>query len=420
MKQLIKKHYKNHKETVHNLVWRSLQVFGKQGIIFIIFIICAKLLSPYEFGVYNYILAIILFLIMFGDFGISTATSKYVAEYNITNKEKLRSVLFNSGLIILISTAIISILTLIIGPWYLKDKYLYIIYLLPLIFLAPMTSLYDGIYRGLKKFRSLALISLIVGLISLSFVWVLIRNYGLIGALWAQNLFYLILFLALAFGYREFHFKLNNDVIKEVGRYSLAYGLAVLGNYLFIRFGILILGYYGYIEQLATYQLINQTFAILLIPFTLLGQVVAPNFAILSAKKQYKKIYIKAIKYTTIFFFSGIILGLTLYLILPFIFRLFFANYYTKNYFNITFLLCLIIYVTNVWAATFDAGILIPTGYAKLMAQFYILLGIFGVVLSLVLINLIGFIGVILALTVSSILMAIGMRILYFKKIIHT
>src|SRR3989344_2031084 len=155
MNHIIKIKYHQHKETINNFIWRSLQVFGKQGIIFLIFILCAKLLIPYDFGIYNYVLAIIFFLIIFGDFGISTATSKYVAEYNLTDKEKLKGVLFNSGIVILGLTIIITVLTLIIGPFYLKDKYLYVLYLLPLVFLAPMTSLYDGIYRGLKKFKQL-------------------------------------------------------------------------------------------------------------------------------------------------------------------------------------------------------------------------------------------------------------------------
>src|SRR3989344_190829 len=159
---MLNKTYHTHRETIHNFIWRSLQVFGKQGITFLIFILCAKMLSPYEFGIYNYVLTIIFFLIIFGDFGISTAASKYVAEYNVTDKNKLKAVLFNSGIIILGLTIIITILTLIIGPLYLKDKYIYVFYLLPLVFLAPMTSLYDGIYRGLKKFKQLAIISTII------------------------------------------------------------------------------------------------------------------------------------------------------------------------------------------------------------------------------------------------------------------
>ena len=111
---MLKNKYRRHKETVHNLTWRILQVFGKQGITFLIFILCAKFLVPYDFGIYNYSLTIIFFLIMFGDFGISTATSKYVAEYNIKDKEKLKSVLFNSGLIILAISILATILTIIL------------------------------------------------------------------------------------------------------------------------------------------------------------------------------------------------------------------------------------------------------------------------------------------------------------------
>jgi len=101
MKNLIKNKYFQHKETINDFIWRSLQVFGKQGITFLIFILCAKLLTPYDFGIYNYVLAIIFFLIIFGDFGISTATSKYVAEYNVTDKQKLKFILFNSLIIII-------------------------------------------------------------------------------------------------------------------------------------------------------------------------------------------------------------------------------------------------------------------------------------------------------------------------------
>ena len=415
MKEKIKKTYHAHKETIHNFIWRSLQTFGKQGITFLIFIICAKLLTPYDFGIYNYVLAIIFFLILFGDFGISTATSKYVAEYNVTDKNKLKSVLFNSGIIILGLTIIITILTLLIGPSYLKEKYVYILWLLPLIFLAPMTSLYDGIYRGLKRFKQLAIISLIVGVFSLSFVYILIKTYGLVGALIAQNLFYLILFVALALGYKEFHFKWNKEVMKEIAGYSLVYGLAIVGNYLFIRFGILILGHYNYIEQIATYELLNKMFMILVLPFTMLGQVIAPDFSILSAKKQYKTIYLQLRKFTIVFVIIGIILGSLLYFIMPEIIKIFFPRYHNQL-FDQMFIFSLIIFVTNVWGATVDFGITVPTGYANLMAKFYIVLGIIGAASSLILIQFLGYMGVIYTFTIASILMVIGLRIMLLIK----
>ena len=413
---MIKKIYNNHRETIHNLFWRGLQTFGKQGIIFLIFILCAKMLSPYDFGIYNYILAIIFLLVMLGDFGISTATSKYVAEYNLTNKEKLKSVLFNSGIIILGLTLIITIITLMVGPYYLKEKYIYLIWLLPLIFLAPMTSLYDGIYRGLKKFKELAIISLIVGFISLFFVYFLIKGYGLMGALISQIIFYLILVIGLALGHKEFHFKFNKEVIKEVGKYSLIYGLAVIGYYLFTRINILILGYYNYIEPIATYELLDKIFLLLIVPFTLLGQVIAPNFTELNIKKKYFKIYSKLKKYTFYFFLIGIILGGGLYFILPIIIKNFFLNYYNNLFFQI-FPFIVFIFITKVWATTIDSGILVPTGYAHLMTKFYLILGAFGIILSLILVNLLGYMGIIYSLTICSILMAVGMRGLFLIKL---
>ncbi len=408
--------YYQHKETIHNFIWRALQIGGKQGITFLIFILCAKLLIPYDFGIYNYVLAIVFLLIMFADFGISTATSKYVAEYNVTDKEKLKSVLFNSGIIILGLTIIISLITILFGKFYLGDKYIYVLYLLPLIFLIPMTSLYDGIYRGLKKFKYLSIISIIVGVFSFSFVYVLIKQYGLIGALISQNLFYFILFLALALGYREFHLKINKGVMREIGRYAFVYGIAVFGYFLFSRIDILILGHFNYINEIATYELINKIFLVLLVPFAIIGQIVAPNFARDYALKKYELIYKKLKKYTIFFIMVALIFALLTYLILPIGVKILFSNYYTPLFFMI-FYPCIIIYSIHVYVTAINAGIIVSTGYAKLMTSLNIYLGIFNLILSLILLNFLGFIGIIYATLISHIIGTLFLHIRYYSKI---
>jgi O-antigen/teichoic acid export membrane protein len=417
MKFSIKEKYYTHKEIIDNLSWRIFQIFSQQGITFLIFILAAKVLTPYDFGVYTYTLTFIFLLVLFGDFGITTATSKYVAQYNLNDKDKLKSILFNSTILISSLTFIIVVLAFVLGPKYLGERFTYILYVLPLVFLVPMTALYDGVYRGLKKFKQLTIISFCVSLISVFLVYFFIKNFGLIGALIAQDIFYFILLVALILNYREFHFYFDKRVFKEVGSYSLVYGLAVVGNYLFIRSGILILGHYNYIEQIASYELINKVYTILLMPFSLVGQVVAPNFAVLVAEKQYKKIYLKAVKYTIIFFLIGLILALIFYFVLPIIFEFFFQKYFLRDYFGKTFLLCTLIYMCNVWAATFDSGILIPTGYANLMAKFYLFLGLFGVLLSVILLKAFGFLGVFMSFAISSFTMVVGLRIIYFLKI---
>ena len=192
---MIRSLFRNHRETIVNLFWRGLQLTVKDGVSFVIFLIAAKLLDPFEFGIYNYLLAVVFFLILFGDFGISVAASKYVAEYHAIDPTKVKYVLFNAGLVILAMTILATAATLLGGPCYLQEKYRSALFVLPVVFLAPITSLYDGIYRGLKRFRQLALLSTGVSVTSLGFIYALIREYGLTGALISQNLFYLFLFL---------------------------------------------------------------------------------------------------------------------------------------------------------------------------------------------------------------------------------
>ena len=274
---MIKTLFNDHRETILNVFWRGLQLAVKDGVSFIIFILAAKFLNPYEFGVYNYVLAVIFFLILFGDFGISVAASKYVAEYQATDPEKLKYVLFNSGLVILVLTILVTAATLLLGPGFLQEKYLYVLYILPIIFLAPMTSLYDGIYRGLRKFQQLALLSTGVSLISLGFIYYLIRKYGLIGALLSQNLFYLFLFLILAFCYRDFLFKLNREILKSVGFYALVIGIIHVSAFLYTRVDILVLGSFDLIVEIGYYEIVNKVLMLMQLPFLVYAQVQAPD-----------------------------------------------------------------------------------------------------------------------------------------------
>jgi len=77
---------KNNKEFSRNFIWRCVQTFGKQGASFFLFIIATYLLSKENMGIYNYVFSALYLLTIFADFGISTATSKYVAEYNVINR----------------------------------------------------------------------------------------------------------------------------------------------------------------------------------------------------------------------------------------------------------------------------------------------------------------------------------------------
>ncbi len=148
----------------------------------------------------------------------------------------------------------------------------------------------------------------------------------------------------------------------------------------------------------------------------MLGQVVAPNFSQLSASNQVDRILRKLKSYTLIFLGVGVILGVAAYVVTPVVVRWFFPQYFTNDFLKI-FPFSVLILVTNVWAGTIDAGIVVPTGSANLMAKFYLSLGIVSSILGLFLTQRIGYMGVIYSFAISNTVMVIGLRILFFRKL---
>lgn len=407
---------KNNKEFSRNFIWRCVQTFGKQGASFFLFIIATYLLSKENMGIYNYVFSALYLLTIFADFGISTATSKYVAEYNVVNKEKLKKVLFNTSFIVFVISVVVTILAIIFGPKWFGEYNKYLVYILPLVFLAPLTSLYDGIYRGLKRFKELAIISLIAGGISLVIAYFGTKALGLTGALLTQDAMYLIYAIILSIRYREWVPKLDRKVILDIGKYALAFGVATLGYYLFSKVNVLIMGKYGLFEEIATYELLNKIFTFYLLPFTILGQVLAPYITEAFTLKKYsnvKNIFLKSLLY----------LGLLSIIFVP-------VTYFgTKFAVSIlmpeydTALLAMIIlpvtitYAKNVFGAPINSGIIVSTGHAGIMTILNIVAGGTNVLLSIWAIKQYGFMGVIWVTLIVQVFFSIILNIIYFNKL---
>jgi O-antigen/teichoic acid export membrane protein len=413
---MIKAIFKKHEETILNVFWRGLQLAVKDGVSFIIFILAAKLLSPYEFGVYNYVLAVIFFLILFGDFGISVAASKYVAEYQATDTDKLKYVLFNSGLVILALTVLVTAGTLLFGRHFLQDKYIYVLYTLPMIFLAPMTSLYDGIYRGLKKFRQLALLSTGVSVISLSFIYLLVRQFGLTGAILSQNLYYLFLFLTLAFCYRDCLFKLNREILKSVGLYALIIGIIHVSAFLYTRVDILVLGSFDLIVEIGYYEIVNKVLLLMQLPFLVYAQVQAPNIVASYCRGGSFMVLGKLTSYITYTTAISLLLAVLLGLMIPWILRCFLVEYYLPGVIWILYIfLFLFIFqnVSNLVGNTF----IISTGHARINMINIIVFGILNLILDILLVRYYGYMGIAYAKLLVVILGSLSLIILYWHTL---
>lgn len=407
---------RNHRELFLNVFWRGLQLAVKDGISFIIFVLAAKLLNPYEFGVYNYVLAVIFFLILFGDFGISVAASKFVAEYQATNPDKLKYVLFNSGLVILILTLLVTCATLLLGPGLLQDQYRYVLYTLPMMFLAPMTSLYDGIYRGLRRFRKLALLSTGVSLISLLFIYPLIGMYGLTGALLAQNLFYLLLFAILAYGYRECLFRLHLEILKSVGLYSLIIGIIHVSAFLYTRVDILVLGFFGLIVEIGYYEIVNKVLMLMQLPFLVYAQVQAPEMVAAYYREGSAVILKKLASYITYASSISLLLALLLALAFPWVLGRFLPEYDLPEVIRILYIFLFLFAFQNVSNLVGNTFI-ISTGHARINMINIIVFGILNLLLDILFVRHFGYMGIAYAKLLVVMLGSCSLIVLYRRAL---
>lgn len=408
--------YKNNQSNLNNLFWRSLQTLGKEGISSLTFFICAVILSPYNFGIFSYILSIISLLIIFSDFGISGSITKFVSEYGVTDKEKIKTVIFNSIVLIIIVSIIVSFITIIFGKNYLKENYFLVKCALPMALFIPLCSLFDGVFRGLKKFKQLSIISLVIGALSLFIILILIKYFNLIGALLSRNIYYILLFFALIITIRSVKLSLDFKILSKIVKYSTIIGITSLMFFLYTKADILILKHFGYILEIGYYEIIIKLTELLILPFIVFGQVIAPNITEYFVKDEYQKVKTKALKHIIFSIVFSVILTISFYFILPFIIKSFFLKYYNESLLNMMYLLLLILPIRMIGQVV-NNGYTLSTGNAGLNMITMIPAGILNVLLDIIFIKYFGYIGVVYSTMICFSFGSISLIIMFFIKL---
>lgn len=416
MLEKIKNKYNIHKKIIFNLFWRFLQVAGRHGVIFLIMVLCAKYLGPKDFGFYSYITAIIYLLSIFGDFGISTATSKYVAEYSLTDKNKSRLVLFNSFLVILVLGLFGGLLFVIFGKYFFSESYDYLLYILPLIIFISLTSLLDGVYRGLKRFKELSIISVISGVGAICLAFPLISNYGIFGALISQNILYASLVLFLLIRYGKFKIKFNKIIAKEVSSYGFIVGIGSISLLLYGKADIMFLGNAGFFLEVGYYEIIDKILMILLVPFYVLAQVIAPDITKHYANNNINIILEKMKKYLLISLAGSLLVVISVVFLKNIFLNMFFQEYNT-NTMHIFLVLMLPMFFTQILNSLIPIGFVNATGHAKLNAYVLIIFGIIHIVLNVIFLDIFGAIGIIYSLVLAKCTSDIIYIYIYYKII---
>lgn len=378
-----------------------MQLASRQGITFFILFISAKLLPKEDFGIYNYTVAIAFFFTLLADFGISRAVTKYVAQYNIENPNKVKRIYFNAAIIILTLVLIFSTAFLIFAETIAGENYRFVYYLLPVFVFLPLTSLFDGVYSGLKQFKKLSVISLISGFFTLAATYFLILEYGIVGAFLSLNFYYLVSFILFAATYNQFTFGFDTVIINEVGRYSVIIGVSALGHFLYSKGITYVLGQYNFFVEVGYYEIIDKVFVMLSFPFIIYGQVIAPGITEKITHNNYFTVLKDFKKILLVVFPISLIITLLLWQSFPFLINKFLDQYYTLDMIRI--FNCLLLHLPLLlFSALIAQPFVIATGKAK-FSLLTIPFGIVNIVLGIILIEQIGFMGIVYSTVGTSI-----------------
>ena len=217
----------------------------------------------------------------------------------------------------------------------------------------------------------------------------------------------------LFLNYRSIKLKFNKLVVKEIGSYSLILGISGLFYFLSSRVDILFIGHFNYITEIGYYEINYKILLLLLVPFTIIGQVIAPDITRNFSNKNYtllKKNFKKYILFSLIMSFLFIIIFI---FIRDYLFSHFLVKYYTgdmkhlSNWMLPFYFTAMLIEIIAIMA--------IATGHAKFCMYFIIVVGFINVVFDYIFIKYFGFWGLIYSTIIIKSVSYLLFIYLYYK-----
>jgi stage V sporulation protein B len=299
--------------------------------------VLAKNLDISQYGLFFGLLSFFSLLIMFMDFGLSTAASKFIVEFNISKsfkdiKSLLLSILFFQ---IVTSIIIIAIIVLCIPQlsknfFHMLNITIYIILMCVWFFTLPIITFFNAIFQGFQKyglFSSIELARQVLGLIIT--VVLLFFGYGLISPFIAYalvNIICLGIYSPMLFKIfpQFFHtkFSFNKILLWKVFKFSLLLSISTLIGVIMTQTSTMMLTYFDGLAATGIYQVAIPIAGLTVFVFSILPNIAYPIISELNfvGKSQelldginflYKYMYIITIPIAIILItFSGLIITL--------------------------------------------------------------------------------------------------------------
>ncbi len=214
-------------KVIKGVFWSFLGVFISKGFVFIALFLVARLLSVQEYGKLGLLQSYINTFTLFSLASFGTTATKYLAVYRDTEKEKASEIfsltrLFVAGLSVLILLISIifndQICHYIIGDMSLKKESLICAVA---IFFGSLNGLQVGALAGLENFKSISIVNIVNGILSLPLIIFSAKFFGISGVIISLALINISIWACSAI-------LLRNDLIK----YNLYFTLKGLRRHL--------------------------------------------------------------------------------------------------------------------------------------------------------------------------------------------
>jgi O-antigen/teichoic acid export membrane protein len=224
--------------------------------------------------------------------------------------------------------------------------------------------------------------------------YALVRALGVRGALLTQAVLQGVLLVLLARGWRVHTARVDWRGVGEVVRYGAWIGLANAGYYLYTRIDVFLMGQFGYLAEIAPYELVTRALMLAALPFIVFGQALAPRVASRVATDGAATVLPDIRRHVLVSVGLGFVLAAALYLGFPPLIRAALPDYASPALLISVVLLALLL-PSRCWDALLCQGYIVPAGMARILTVTTLAGGLVNVLGDWVALRWFGYAGVI-------------------------
>lgn len=392
------------------------------GIVFVVnFALFPFIVSHVGKEIYGAYLLVMTFIGYFGvlDFGVTTAVTKYIAEFMARGEREKAGKIINSSLFFYIIVGLISATALLILSFFFDHIFKIgpanVIIMRQLFWVAAGASLliwpgrtFDGVLYGLQRFDWLAINNIAASVLTgISAYFIFTNNLGMVWFL-ALSYFFIILRYLIAYIVARYHIiKINiglphfdKETFKIIFSFSLFLFLANLLDLLVLDFDSFVIGAFVSVAAVTLYSVGHNLQSGFRAVNSLVGGPVFPASAEMEGKNEQekqKKLLFKGTKYMTMLFIPMVIITIIFA-------ELFINNWMGKGFAeSILPAQVLIAFWIFINTSQIAGNLLMAKGYTKLIFKIVALNALLNVGLSLTLAKPMGILGVVLGTTIPMI-----------------